>query len=72
MFKALFQRYFFTVLMAALGLLAAILFLTLGFWRGLVLLALVAGGAALGYWLDQSPDLRELVERLFHKGGESS
>ena len=43
----------FTVLFVALGLVLAILFFTIGFWRTLLLLVILALCFLIGYLLDQ-------------------
>ena len=45
---------FFKLLGAAIGLVLAILFLTLGFWRTMLIIMLVGGFGAAGAWLDLS------------------
>ena len=44
---------FFKLLGAAIGLVLAILFLTLGFWRTMLIIVLVGGFGAAGAWLDR-------------------
>lgn len=56
---------FFKLLGAALGLIAAVLFLTLGFWRTMLILVLVGGGAAAGAFLDRGQKLADVVDRIF-------
>lgn len=56
---------FFKLLGAMTGLAVAILFLTLGFWRTILILLLVAGGAAAGAWLDRGQKLMDVVDRFF-------
>ena len=41
---------FFKLLGAAIGLVLAILFLTLGFWRTMLIIVLVGGFGAAGAW----------------------
>ena len=56
---------FFKLLGALIGLLIAILFLTLGFWRTILLILLVGGGTAAGAWLDRGQKLMDVVDRFF-------
>ena len=59
----------FTVLFVLIGLLLAILFFTIGFWRTILLLVILAVCFLLGYLLDQSgPDgIKEFFNKLFSK-----
>lgn len=50
-----------------LGLLTAILFLVLGLWRALVIVALVIVGVAIGQMLDGESKIMDLVRRLFSR-----
>ena len=56
---------FFKLLGALTGLIIAILFLTLGFWRTILIILLVGGGAAAGAWLDRGQKLMDVVDRFF-------
>ena len=56
---------FFKLLGALIGLLIAILFLTLGFWRTILIILLVGGGTAAGAWLDRGQKLMDVVDRFF-------
>lgn len=59
----------FTVLFVALGLVLAILFFTIGFWRTLLLLVIIGLCFLIGYLLDQGgPDgIKEFFNKLFSK-----
>lgn len=48
-----------------LGLLAAVLFLVLGLFRALVIIALVVVGVAIGQALDGDSKIMDLLRRLF-------
>ena len=61
----LFKLNFFKLLGAALGLITAILFLTLGFWRTILIILLVSLGVAAGSWLDKGQQLMDLLDRFF-------
>lgn len=61
----LFKLNFFKLLGAVLGLVIAILFLTLGFWCTLLIILLVSLGAAAGSWLDKGQQLMDLLDRFF-------
>ncbi len=63
-FKAFLRQYFYTILGALLGLVIAVLFMTIGFWRSLLLLVLVGGFAYLGHWLDGGPRFQRFVESI--------
>ena len=56
---------FFKLLGALVGLVTAILFLTLGFWRTILIILLVGGGTAAGAWLDRGQKLMDVVDRFF-------
>ena len=59
----------FTVLFVALGLVLAILFFTIGFWRTLLLFVILALCFLIGYLLDQGgPEgIKEFFTKLFSK-----
>ena len=59
----------FTVLLMLAGLILSILFFTIGFWRTLLLILILALCFVVGYLLDQSgPDgIREFFNKLFTK-----
>ena len=59
----------FTVLFVALGLVLAILFFTIGFWRTLLLLVILALCFLIGYLLDQggTDGIKEFFNKLFTK-----
>lgn len=61
----LFKLNFFKLLGAFAGLIAAILFLTLGFWRTILIILLVSLGAAAGSWLDRGQKLMDILDRFF-------
>ena len=56
---------FFKLLGAAIGLVLAILFLTLGFWRTMLIIVLVGGFGAAGAWLDRGQKLADVLDRFF-------
>jgi len=45
------QKYSGALVGAGFGLLAAVLMLTINFWRTLLLMLLIGGGALLGWWI---------------------
>lgn len=49
------------------GLLAAIVFFAIGFWRTVVIVALVVVGVALGQMLDGDSKIVEAVRRIFSR-----
>lgn len=61
----LFKLNFFKLLGAVLGLITAILFLTLGFWRTILIILLVSLGVAAGSWLDRGQQLMDILDRFF-------
>lgn len=65
-FKAFIRQYFYTVLGALMGLLIAILFMTIGFWRSMLVLLLMGGFGYLGHWLDGGPRFQRFVESILH------
>lgn len=52
----------------ALGLFIAILFMTLGFWRTILIVFLVGTGYAIGSWFDGGRFIRYLVKRYLNIG----
>ena len=60
----------FTVLFVLLGLILSILFFTIGFWRTILLILILALCFLIGYLLDQSgPDgIKNFFNKLFTKG----
>ena len=48
------------IIMTAFGFLIAVLFLTLGFWRTLLILILSVAGYLLGKWEDGALDIERL------------
>ena len=56
---------FFKLLGAAIGLVLAILFLTLGFRRTMLIIVLVGGFGAAGAWLDCGQKLSDVLDRFF-------
>ncbi|NGM18220.1 DUF2273 domain-containing protein [Eggerthellaceae bacterium zg-893] len=61
------QGHFHTLLYAAFGLIAALLILFAGFWQALLVIGLVAIGAAIGLYQDGNAFLRMLVARLLKR-----
>ena len=60
----------FTVLFVLLGLILSILLFTIGFWRTILLILILALCFLVGYLLDQSgPDgIKNFFNKLFTKG----
>ncbi len=60
----------FTVLFVLIGLILSILFFTIGFWRTILLILILALCFLVGYLLDQSgPDgIKNFFNKLFTKG----
>lgn len=61
---------FFKLLGAAIGLVLAILFLTLGFWRTMLIIVLVGGFGAVGAWLDRGQKLSDVLDRFFPESSQ--
>ena len=59
----------FAIIFAAIGLLLAILFMTIGFWRTLLLFLLIAVFFLIGLLLDQNGPggLKAFFDRLFSR-----
>ena len=68
-----FNQHKWTVILAVSGLVLAVLLLTLGFWKTLLLLVLVALFTAVGMVLDRDGGAaaKETVRNLFHKEKDS-
>ena len=63
------KKYKFTILLCLIGLILVILFFTIGFWRTLLLMVILALCFLVGYLLDQSgPDgVKNFINRIFSK-----
>ena len=61
------KKYKFTILLVLIGLILAVLFFTIGFWRTIVLVIILALCFLVGYLLDQGgPDgIKNFINRLF-------
>lgn len=68
-FREFCRAHKFAILFAAIGLLLAILFMTIGFWRTLLLLVLIAVCFFLGFLLDQNgfAGLKVFFDKLFSR-----
>ena len=66
--KGFLRKYWGRALGSAAGLTVAILFLTLGFFRTLLIVICVAAGFFLGMFRDSREDFLEFVERILPKG----
>lgn len=58
--QAFFSKHWKTILGAAAGVVLAILFLTLGFWRTILIVLLLAFGAGLGVGLERGQSATEV------------
>ena len=69
-FQEFLKKYKFTILLSLLGLILAVLFFTIGFWRTLLLLLILALCFLIGYLLDQSgPEgVKNFFQKIFTKG----
>jgi len=61
---SLLRRYFFAILGGVLGLIFAVLFLTIGFWRTLLILVLMGGGVFGGIILDRKESFVNFLDRI--------
>jgi uncharacterized membrane protein len=62
------RKYFGRVAGSAVGLLVAVLFLTLGFFRTLLILLCMAVGFGLGMYRDSKEEFLDFMERILPKG----
>lgn len=63
----LIRAHLYALVGGALGLIVAVLFLTLGFWRTVLIVVLVALGAEIGALADRGRRLWDVVARFFPK-----
>lgn len=63
----LIRAHLYALAGGALGLIVAVLFLTLGFWRTVLIVVLVALGAGIGALADRGRRLWDVVARFFPK-----
>jgi uncharacterized membrane protein len=66
--KEFMRIYWGRVLGSAAGLTVAILFLTIGFFRTLLIVICMAAGFFLGMFRDSKEEFLEFVERILPKG----
>ena len=66
----LIRAHLYALVGGALGLIVAVLFLTLGFWRTVLIVVLVALGAGIGALADRGRRLWDVVARFFPKDGD--
>jgi uncharacterized membrane protein len=62
------RKYFGRLAGSTAGLIVAVLFLTLGFFRTLLILICIAAGFGLGMFRDSREEFLEFVERILPKG----
>lgn len=65
--EAFVRRNLGRVVGSALGLVVAVLFLTLGFWRTILLGLCIGAGYALGMYRDSREEFLEFVEKILPK-----
>ena len=63
----LIRAHLYALVGGPLGLIVAALFLTLGFWRTVLIVVLVALGAGIGALADRGRRLWDVVARFFPK-----
>ena len=63
----LIRAHLYALVGGALGLIVAVLFLTLGVWRTVLIVVLVALGAGIGALADRGRRLWDVVARFFPK-----
>ncbi|KRM79347.1 hypothetical protein FC84_GL001522 [Lapidilactobacillus dextrinicus DSM 20335] len=61
--KAIWQQFMLPIIGGGLGLILAILFVTIGFFKTLLLIILTALGIAVGLYLKRTGLLDDLIER---------
>ncbi len=59
--------YKFRLLGLVVGLIIAILFLTIGFWETILIVLLTAAGFVVGYFLDDKSDLGDMIDRIMSR-----
>lgn len=69
-FLEFIKKYKFTIVLSLIGLILTVLFFTIGFWRTMLLLLILALCFLIGYLLDQSgPEgVKNFFNKLFSKG----
>lgn len=69
-FLEFIKKYKFTIVLSLIGLILTVLFFTIGFWRTMLLLLILALCFLIGYLLDQSgPEgVKNFFSKLFSKG----
>ena len=67
-----FKMNFHKILLSVLGVIAAVLFLTIGFWKTLLILVLYSTGFAFGFILDRdgTEGLKRLLIRFIELFGK--
>ncbi|MCD7948046.1 MAG: DUF2273 domain-containing protein [Oscillospiraceae bacterium] len=63
----IWKRYRWRLILTGLGLLAAILFMTLGFWRTVLILACCGVGFFIGMQIDKGLHLPQWLHALLDK-----
>ena len=73
-FKAFLKEHLWATILVAVGIVLTILLLTIGFFRTLLLAAIVAACLYIGNQLDKNGtgNVKESVEKLFSKKDEDS
>ena len=66
--KDFIRRYLGRIAGSSVGLVVAVLFLTLGFFRTLLIIICMAIGFGLGMFRDSKEEFLEFVERILPKG----
>ena len=69
-FLEFIKKYKFTIVLSLIGLILTVLFFTIGFWRTMLLLLILALCFLIGYLLDHSgPEgVKNFFSKLFSKG----
>nr|MDD6335024.1 DUF2273 domain-containing protein [bacterium] len=63
----LFSRHGFKLVCGLIGLLIGILFVSIGFWRTLLILTLLVVGLIIGYSLDRRQSFLAFIQQMFKK-----
>lgn len=62
--KEIFAKYRWRIIFTALGVLVAVLWMVLGFFRMLLILIFAMAGFALGFRLDEAEGFKTFVEKV--------
>lgn len=69
--ERLFPGHANEALFALVGLIVALLFLTFGFWRMMLVLLMIVAGIAFGQYLDGDPKIINKLKEIFQSSDKS-